>query len=81
MGVLNSYITDAIDTKGQMILDVFIPSLSIAVEYHGHQHYFDHFSYGTVEERKIRDEEKKLACQVCFHRNFIDIAESWHYFN
>jgi hypothetical protein len=47
-----------------MILDVFIPSLNLAIEYHGSQHYFDHFSYGEAEVRKLKDEEKKLACGV-----------------
>lgn len=47
-----------------MILDVFIPSLNLAIEYQGHQHFHDHFAYGHVIGRKVRDEEKKVAIQV-----------------
>jgi hypothetical protein len=38
--------------------------LSLAFEYHGEHHYNRHFLYGSPEEQKQKDLEKKAACQL-----------------
>jgi len=50
------------DTKNNLELDIFIPSLSLALEFHGKQHYHYHYMFGTPEVVKSRDLEKKLKC-------------------
>eukprot|EP01125_Pyxidicula_operculata_P006278 TRINITY_DN2178_c3_g1_i2.p1 TRINITY_DN2178_c3_g1~~TRINITY_DN2178_c3_g1_i2.p1 ORF type:complete len:498 (+),score=111.05 TRINITY_DN2178_c3_g1_i2:408-1901(+) len=46
-----------------MELDIYIPSLNIAFEYHGHQHYNTSTVFDDVEVRSKMDEEKRIACQ------------------
>lgn len=62
-----------------MELDIFIPSLKIAFEYHGAQHYklTDRFSDVSIEERKRKDNEKKLACE----KHGITLIEIPYYWN
>eukprot|EP01114_Cavostelium_apophysatum_P020502 TRINITY_DN6892_c0_g1_i1.p1 TRINITY_DN6892_c0_g1~~TRINITY_DN6892_c0_g1_i1.p1 ORF type:complete len:515 (+),score=94.07 TRINITY_DN6892_c0_g1_i1:59-1603(+) len=44
-------------------LDVFIPSLGIAFEYQGGQHYFSTSKHMDIDVRKLMDEEKKRLCK------------------
>jgi hypothetical protein len=44
-------------------LDIFIPSLSLAFEYQGTQHYHPHFLKGDPKEQQIRDQLKKQLCK------------------
>jgi hypothetical protein len=47
-----------------MELDVYLPSLSLAFEYQGIQHYEDKFYFGTASrEYSQRDKEKRAACK------------------
>lgn len=46
-----------------MELDVFVPILSLAFEYHGPQHYFFHHYYGSSDDQMLRDVHKRLACE------------------
>jgi hypothetical protein len=50
-------------TGYRMELDVFIPSLAIALEYQGQQHYTWHYLIGSPEEQIEKDQEKRIACQ------------------
>ncbi len=45
---------------GLTVID--IPSLSIAFEYHGSQHYRPHFMFGSYNDQRQRDQEKREAC-------------------
>jgi hypothetical protein len=49
-------------SKLRMELDIFIPALNLAFEYHGMHHYESHFIFGDSAEQKARDQEKRTAC-------------------
>jgi hypothetical protein len=46
-----------------MELDIYLPSLSLAFEYQGEQHYHNNFLSGSPEALQLRDTEKKKACR------------------
>lgn len=46
-----------------MELDVFLPAMSLALEYHGRHHFEDTEHFGSFEQFKLRDQEKRNACQ------------------
>ena len=48
-------------TGKRIELDILIPSLLLAFEYQGEQHYKDHF-FGKINQRNQIDQEKKLIC-------------------
>jgi hypothetical protein len=48
-------------TLSSMELDIYIPSLQIAVEYNGEQHYYDNGYH--QKHNSHRDEVKKAVCQ------------------
>lgn len=43
-------------------LDVYLPRLKLAFEYHGEQHYFTHHMFGSSERRKEKDSKKRELC-------------------
>jgi len=45
----------------EMELDIFLPSLSLAIEYHGQQHYHWVFRFGSPDSQRKRDEEKRMV--------------------
>lgn len=49
-------------SKADVELDIYIPSVRLAFEYQGAQHYGDVFSYGQRQQGKERDPEKTAAC-------------------
>lgn len=44
-------------------VDIWIPSLSLAVEFQGEQHYHDVPLFSPIELYKLRDENKRIVCQ------------------
>ena len=46
-----------------MQLDVFVPDLKLALEYHGRQHYEDVYAFGAQEDTSYRDSQKREACR------------------
>jgi hypothetical protein len=51
------------NNKGKMELDIYLPSLNLAFEYQGEQHYFYHFLYGSNFKVQKRDENKVEICK------------------
>ena len=62
----------------EMELDVYIPALRLALEYHGEQHYRDIYSIGARWRQKERDEERRLAC-LQFGITLIQVPYSWDF--
>eukprot|EP01127_Copromyxa_protea_P011527 TRINITY_DN2901_c0_g2_i3.p1 TRINITY_DN2901_c0_g2~~TRINITY_DN2901_c0_g2_i3.p1 ORF type:complete len:393 (-),score=41.56 TRINITY_DN2901_c0_g2_i3:26-1204(-) len=46
----------------KMELDIFLPEMNLAFEYQGHQHFHSSKKFGSVDTRRVRDEEKRKAC-------------------
>eukprot|EP01114_Cavostelium_apophysatum_P003467 TRINITY_DN1335_c0_g4_i6.p1 TRINITY_DN1335_c0_g4~~TRINITY_DN1335_c0_g4_i6.p1 ORF type:complete len:879 (-),score=171.48 TRINITY_DN1335_c0_g4_i6:765-3401(-) len=46
-----------------MELDIYIPSLKLAFEYHGYQHYATQGIFDFVDSSSARDHEKRRACE------------------
>lgn len=55
-------------TKNDLYIDMFIPSLGIAVEVNGEQHYkfnpYFHQNIAGYSRAMSRDQEKKLWCEI-----------------
>jgi hypothetical protein len=50
-------------TSAPMQLDIYIPSLALAFEYQGEQHYGAHYLYGSSEHQRAKDMEKQQRCK------------------
>jgi hypothetical protein len=51
---------------GKFILDIYVPSLNLAIEYHGEQHYKPIKRFGgeeKLERQKARDEHVRMKCK------------------
>jgi len=59
-------------------VDIFIPSLSLAIEYHGIQHYQSTSFYGSHEKQQIIDESKRILCRS-IGISLIEIGYWWDY--
>ncbi len=42
---------------------VYVPSLSLGLEYQGYQHYKTHHLFGNAKELQARDQEKRNMCK------------------
>jgi len=51
------------DSGHQMVFDICVPSLNLAFEYQGHQHFYDHVLFGDVKSHQARDEERREVCK------------------
>jgi hypothetical protein len=61
------------NTGKLMQLDVFIPSISVALEYQGIQHYKDMFIFGAqAKDYQARDQMKRIACQEASIYNYLN---------
>jgi hypothetical protein len=63
------------NTGHSMELDIFIPSLCLAFEYQGSQHYGFHKVFGDVDA-STQDEEKRQACKTA-GITLIEIPHWW----
>ena len=63
--VIEDYVHEDLSRiSGQGVeFDVFLPQLSIAVEYHGEHHYREIPSFGSIDLYQRRDQEKTALCQ------------------
>jgi hypothetical protein len=50
------------DTQCTMELDIYVPSLSFALEYQGQQHYHPSYFWSPLERQREKDREKMEAC-------------------
>jgi hypothetical protein len=50
------------NNKGRMELDIFIPKLSLAVEFQGQQHFQPHYIFGSFATQQFKDNQKRAAC-------------------
>lgn len=51
------------DTGYKLQLDIFIPAISLAIEYHGAQHYVDAAQKHQMESSPTRDNDKQEICK------------------
>ena len=66
---------------GQRIeLDIFLPSLNLALEFQGKQHYNWHFVYGSPSRQQHRDSEKKEICAK-YGITLIEVPYWWQTFH
>mmetsp|Transcript_10792 Transcript_10792/g.44229 ORF Transcript_10792/g.44229 Transcript_10792/m.44229 type:complete len:426 (+) Transcript_10792:100-1377(+) len=56
---------------GELVLDVYIPEVRLAVEYNGEQHYHEVPIFGPLEVTQRRDREKATACEELGIRLFV----------
>lgn len=58
-------------------LDLYIPSLTLAVEYNGKMHFDSKFYQGSLADRQHRDSKKKELCKA-LGLTLIDVPYWWH---
>jgi len=60
------------------VFDIYVPSLNVIIEYHGYQHYNDHYMFGDVKSRKELDNKRRVAC--AYHNiTYLEIPYWWQH--
>jgi len=59
-----------------MIFDIYVSSWNIVIEYHGIQHYHDHYMFGDVSSIKERDDMKRVCC-ICHNMTYLEVPYWW----
>lgn len=62
---------------GKYILDIYVPSLRLAIEYHGEQHYRPIDIFGGVDKFKKQQDRDTFVRNRC--KEFNVILLEWHY--
>lgn len=62
---------------GKFLLDIYIPSLRIAIEYHGEQHYKPIKRFGGEEKHIQQQQRDEFVRQQCKKNNVLLLE--WHY--
>ena len=62
----------------RMQLDIFIPSLALAFEYQGEQHYHHTYLYGSAKDQQKNDLRKKDECKQ-FGITLIEVPYWWNH--
>ena len=66
-------------TEYLMELDVYLPSLNLALEYQGEQHYSAIYALGDQKTSVDRDQQKLEACKaVCVKFSVLKSEIGWH---
>jgi len=58
--------------------DIYIPSLNLIIEYHGSQHYHDHYMFGNVISRHERDEQRRVLCNY-LNITYLEVPYWWEH--
>eukprot|EP01114_Cavostelium_apophysatum_P016753 TRINITY_DN4827_c0_g2_i1.p1 TRINITY_DN4827_c0_g2~~TRINITY_DN4827_c0_g2_i1.p1 ORF type:complete len:353 (+),score=89.68 TRINITY_DN4827_c0_g2_i1:51-1109(+) len=66
-----------ISVKEKIEVDIAIPSLNLAFEYQGRQHYKQTNVYGKLEQQQAKDQQKRLICQR-EGISLIEVPFSWN---
>jgi len=61
-----------------MNFDIYAPSLSLAIEYQGSQHYYSTQLYGNAANYKMRDQNKRKSCKMA-GITLIEVPYWWQY--
>jgi len=64
-------------TGKEMELDLYLPSLSIALEYQGRHHYLWHYTAGSPSHRRSLDQEKQERC-TRESISLVEVPYSWN---
>jgi hypothetical protein len=68
----------SMEHRGNIQLDIFVPSLSLAIEYQGIQHYNNTEKFGSFKEQRDRDIIKRDVCKRC-KITWIEIPYWWEF--
>jgi hypothetical protein len=52
------------NTNVTMELDIYVPSLNLALEYQGEQHYINHYLWRSIDIQREKDIMKRRACKM-----------------
>jgi hypothetical protein len=61
-----------------MELDIYIPSLSLALEFNGSQHYLESQLFGSLDIQRSRDVDKRIMCNL-LGITLLEIPYWWDY--
>jgi len=65
-----------IQTGYLMVFDIYIPSLNLIFDYHGIQHYYDHYMFGNVQDQQERDKQRRAACNY-LNISYLEVPYWW----
>jgi len=64
-------------TGSAITFDIYISALNLVFEYHGFQHYYDHFIFGISNSLKDRDNERREKSKS-LGLTYVEIPYWWH---
>jgi len=67
---------DAFCLGNLMTFDVYVPAMNMIFEYHGIQHFHDHFLFGAVKSNKERDKQRRAAC-IYHNITYLEVPYWW----
>jgi hypothetical protein len=74
--ILENYPGSFLSMGKDITLDIYIPSLNLAFEYQGEQHYMETRLFGCPMNQKYRDYKKMMLCNI-FQTTLIQVPYNW----